>query len=141
MKTIFIFNDSALTARHQNFSALGEDGQLVSTAVFDRHTAPYAEYAMGSVHELDACIAPGIAEPLTITRRNVLATYDRVYGAGNWIPMWLDTPVHNFAWCRAMRLYRSRIESSSVSFSAAALDRILGAVFSDQAPSDKRSVH
>lgn len=141
MKTIFIFNDSRLTDLEQRVSALGEDGQRFDTIVFDRATAPHCEYAMGSAHNLDASIDPSIGEPVSDTRKRMLASYDRVYGPGNWMPIWLESPAQNIAWCRAMCLYRSRVADRAPTFGDGALARLMRDIFGAPAPVAHHTVH
>lgn len=137
MKTIFIFNDSRPSDHLQAIVALGEDGQRLGCVKFDSYTAPHCQFAMGAEHILRED-DPAIADPIHSTRAAAMHRYDAVYGAGNWMPMWLDAPQTNDAWRRALYLFRQR-QSQPVqgnSLSNAALAGILGAIFSsaDAAP-------
>ncbi|MBB6320544.1 hypothetical protein [Paraburkholderia tropica] len=148
MKTIFIFNDSRHTDLALHVTALGEDGHRVATIVFDPKTEPHHEYAMGCTHELDTNIEPSISIPLNETRRDLFASYDRIYGTGNWMPLLVQPGSDNAAWRQALELYRARAASAGAPeprFSATALAQIFQAVFGaaapTPAPADARVVH
>ncbi|WP_321895982.1 hypothetical protein [Paraburkholderia heleia] len=131
MKTIFIFNDSRHTDLALHVTALGEDGRRIATIVFDRNTEPHHEYAMGCKHELDANVHDSISIPVNDTRRDLFASYDRMYGAGNWMPLLIQPGADNIEWRHALDLYRARAESMGTPeprFSATALARIFEAV-------------
>ncbi|QGZ56712.1 hypothetical protein [Paraburkholderia acidiphila] len=147
MKTIFIFNDSRHTDLSTHMTALGEDGRRVATIVFDRNTEPHYEYAFGCKHELGANVDASISIPVNDTRRDLFASYDRMYGAGNWMPLLIQPGADNVEWRHALELYRARAETVGASeprFSVAALLRIFDAVLGTPAapaPSADRVVH
>ncbi|WP_069267383.1 hypothetical protein [Paraburkholderia nodosa] len=148
MKTIFIFNDTRPTDLAMHMTALGEDGRRVATIVFDPKTEPHHEYAMGCAHELGANVDPSISIPVNETRRDLFASYDRIYGAGNWMPLLVQPGTDNAEWRHALELYRARAATAGAPeprFSATALARIfeavLGATAPTQAPADARVVH
>lgn len=144
MKTIFIFNDSCPTDLALRFTALGEDGVRVATIVFDRLTVPHFGFAFGLEHVLPADLHPGTTEPLRATRVGLLAAYDRIYGALNWMPLWLASPTANAAWCGAMDVYRSRGDAPArgkVQLSNPALIQILSAIVGDSPAADSRTLH
>lgn len=128
MKTIFVFNDSRPSEYLQSILALGEDGQLVNFVKFDSSTAAYAAFAMGAVHDV-ATNDPGVAAPLNVTRANALRRYEAIYGADNWIAIWLDAPQSNSEWRRAIDLLRARHAQPVPAFGNQALAGILGAIF------------
>ncbi|MEX3691846.1 hypothetical protein AB3X91_08890 [Paraburkholderia sp. BR14263] len=133
MKTIFIFNDSRPTDLEPRFTALGEDARLFAQVEFDERTRHFSHYAFGCTHELSADLAEGITKPLNTARARLLAAYDRIYGNGNWVPVWIESPSQNEAWRRAIDLFRTRaaaIEPTVPSFSNVAFARILDAVLS-----------
>lgn len=141
MKTIFIFNDSRPTDEMHAVMALGEDGLTVARITFDPFTLPHCRFAMGAEHLLAADDAD-ITDPVNATRATVLRRYDEVYGAGNWLPIWLDAPQANPEWRDALNRHRERNRHAlhrapvSMPFSTAALAGILGAIFgsADNAP-------
>jgi hypothetical protein len=129
MKTIFIFNDSRPTDHLHSIVALGEDGQRISCIKFDSFTVPHALFAMGVAHSLNAD-DPDIVDPVNTTRARIIACYDAIYGVGNWMPMWLDAPHTNNAWCHALKLFRQhRQPVLAPAFGNEALAGILGAIF------------
>lgn len=107
MKTIFIFNDSRPTDEFRAVMALGEDGQRVARIRFDSFTHPHCQFAMGSEHFLFVDDTD-VTDPVHATRAAVLQRYSEVYGAGNWMPIWLDAPHANPDWCAAMNRLRER---------------------------------
>ncbi|WP_028204984.1 hypothetical protein [Paraburkholderia nodosa] len=148
MKTIFVFNDSRHTDLAMHMTALGEDGRRVATIVFDRNTEPHREFAMGCTHELGANVDPSISIPVNDTRRDLFASYDRMYGAGNWMPLLVQPGTDNAEWRHALELYRAHAETRGAPeprFSATALARIfeavLGAAAPTPAPAADRVVH
>jgi len=144
MKTIFIFNDNCPTDPALRFTALGEDGKRVATIVFDPLTVPHFGFAFALEHVLPGELHPGTAEPLRATRVGLLAAYDHIYGAMNWMPLWLSSPTTNTAWCDAMDVYRSRGDARApdkVQFSDPALIRLLGAIASGSPSAGSRTLH
>jgi hypothetical protein len=140
MKTIFIFNDSRPTDELRAVTALGEDGQHVAHVTFTSFTYPHHQFAMGTQHFLDEA-NPDISEAVLATRASIIQRYDDVYGASNWMPLWLDAPLANADWRAAISRFRMRSASSAratgaPSFSNAALASLLGAIFAsaDSAP-------
>ncbi|CAG9256117.1 hypothetical protein [Paraburkholderia caribensis] len=123
MKSIFIFDDSRATDVQRVFVALGEDGQLVKPVVFDEHTAPHFLYAMGVEHTFTAGDVALVSEAIGFTRKTMLRRYDEVYGAGNWIPLFLLRPRDIDEWRNAMTIARQR----------AAAQRLAAATFTDRA--------
>ncbi|WP_168793564.1 hypothetical protein [Paraburkholderia aromaticivorans] len=131
MKTIFIFNDSRPSDYFQSIAALGEDGQLIDSIQFDGWTLPHVGFAMGVEHVLREDDLT-VAVPVRMTRAAMLRRYDAAYSAGNWIPMWLDSPQTNEAWRRALHLMRERLSQPvppASQFSDRGLTGILGAIF------------
>lgn len=130
MKTIFIFDDSRPTDALHRIVALGEDGQRLTTMMFDGWTLPFCRYAMATVHVSDANHDnAGIVET---TRSSVVEKFDAAYGVGGWVSVWLESPKHDALWLDALQLARerdARIERAAVGYSAPALSRILAAVF------------
>lgn len=130
MKTIFIFDDSRPTDALHRIVALGEDGQRIAAIQFDGWTMPFCRFAMGAVHA--AAEGSDLVEVVNSTRAKMLIAYDRVYGAGNWSPMWLETPKRNDSWLTALRLAREhdeRIEAAASGYASASLAKIFSAVF------------
>ncbi|CAB3783091.1 hypothetical protein LMG28688_01577 [Paraburkholderia caffeinitolerans] len=131
MKTIFIFNDSRPTDRLPCIVALGEDACLFARVEFDGRTREHIDYAFGCAHSLPADLEESVADPLNATRTGMFAAYDRIYGSGNWMPLWLDAPTKNDAWLKAIEIFHrhpSKPCLSDVRFSDAALGRILEAI-------------
>lgn len=144
MKTIFIFNDSRPTDLEPCFAALGEDACLLARVEFDGHTQQFFQYAFGCAHELPEGLEEGITIPLNTNRARMFAAYDRIYGAGNWMPLWIESPTQNEAWRAAMDLYRSRggiPDTRDMRFSNAALARILEAVGAAASRAEPHTVH
>lgn len=144
MKTIFIFNDSRPTDPRPCIAALGEDASIFACVQFDGGTQDHVQYAFGCTHDLPADIRPSVSKPLNATRTGLFAAYDHSYGAGNWIPLWLDAPETNGAWRRAMALHRARQSPScigDVHFSDAGLARILDAIANAPGAAIDRMVH
>jgi hypothetical protein len=138
MKTIFIFNDSRPTDDFRAVMALGEDGQCIARIKFDAFTHPHCQFAMGVEHSFREDDTD-ISGPVQATRAAVLRRYDEVFGAANWMPMWLDEPNANpdcYAALRRMRELNRPPVGVRVGFSPEALAGILGAVFgaSDATP-------
>lgn len=130
MKTIFIFDDSRPTDAMHRIVAIGEDGQRIAAIQFDGWTMPFCRFAMGAVHVSDA--ATDTAAVVNSTRAKMLTAYDSIYGAGNWYPMWLESPKRNDGWLNALRLARERderIEAAASGFASASLAKIFSAVF------------
>lgn len=130
MKTIFIFDDSRPTDVLHRIVALGEDGQRIAAIQFDGWTMPYCRFAMGAMHVSDQ--TSDTADVVNSTRAKMLVAYDRIYGAGNWFPMWLESPKRNDGWLNALRLAREhdeRIEAAASGFASASLAKIFSAVF------------
>ncbi|SIT43745.1 hypothetical protein BN2476_350269 [Paraburkholderia piptadeniae] len=127
MKSIFIFDDSRATELRRIFVALGEDGLIVKPVVFDEHTAPHFLYAMGVEHTFAAREEAFIAEAVDFTRKTMLRRYDEIYGAGNWIPLWLADPRSVAEWRNAMSIARqlATTPSTPTAFSDRALQGIL----------------
>ncbi|MBW9102907.1 hypothetical protein [Paraburkholderia phenoliruptrix] len=138
MKTIFIFNYSLPTDEYRAVMALGEDGQCVALIKFDAFTYPHRQFAMGSMHSFHEDDTD-ISRPVQATRAAVLGRYDEVFGAANWMPLWLDEPSANpdcYAALRRMRELNRPPVGVRVGFSPQALAGILGAIFgaSDATP-------
>ncbi|RKE35245.1 hypothetical protein B0G76_1306 [Paraburkholderia sp. BL23I1N1] len=135
MKSIFIFDDTRSTDLRTSVLALGEDGQIVTGVRFDDACAPYAAYAMGAAHSFSGQEHAGIAEAVDYTRTCVLRRYDEVYGAGNWMPIWLDSPRAVPEWRHAMSIVRQRATAPmpSPAFGDTALKGILRDVMSGNA--------
>jgi len=130
MKTIFIFDDSRPTDALHRIVALGEDGQRLSTVLFDGWLLPYCRYAMAAVHVSHA--NHDNAEVVNRTRMSTLEKFDAAYGVGGWVSVWLESPKRDALWLDALQLEReraTRIDRSPVGYSNAALSRILAAVF------------
>jgi hypothetical protein len=131
MKTIFIFNYSLPTDEYRAVMALGEDGHCVALIQFDAFTHPHRQFAMGAVHSFDDDDI-GVSGPVRATRAAVLRRYDEVFGAANWMPLWLDEPNANpdcYAALRRMRALKRPPLGVRVGFSPEALAGILGAIF------------
>lgn len=133
MKTIFIFNDTRPTDVIHTVVALGEDGHVVARIKFDGFTLPYAEFVMGTSHFLH-CDDRDISEPVLTSRADVLQRYTAVYGAGNWIPMWLGAPRSNPDWCAAMRIHHARglhalIGEAGAAARSSPTSRLLSSIF------------
>jgi hypothetical protein len=132
MKTIFIFNDSRPTDVLHPVVALGEDGHVVVRIKFDSFTLPYCQFVMGTSHFIH-CDDADISEPVVASRANVLRRYTEIYGAGNWIPLWLDAPRSNPDWSAAMRIHHARGRHALIGDGAAAINsttsRLLGSIF------------
>jgi len=131
MKTIFIFNDSRPTDHLQSIVALGEDGQRIDCIKFDNWTLPHSRFAMGAEHVMSEDDV-AIAAPVRMTRAAMLRRYDALYGAGNWLPMWLDAPQNNASFRRALQIMRERhayATQLTPAFGDAALSGILRAIF------------
>lgn len=144
MKTIFIFRDSRATDPRPCIAALGEDAGIFARVEFAGGTQDHVQYAFGCTHTLPFDIRACVSEPLNSTRTGLFAAYDRAYGAGNWIPLWLDAPETNAAWRKAMQQFRSRQSQScigNVPFSDAGLARILDAIANAPDMAANRVVH
>lgn len=132
MKSIFVFDDSRPTDDLRTVMALGEDGQRVARIQFDSFTFPHSEFAMGTRHYID-CDDAEVRTLVLSARASVIAQYGAVYGARDWMPLWLDDPHSNVDWRAAMSRCRMREANSSARrvppFSDRALAGILGAVF------------
>lgn len=128
MKSIFIFDDSRATDVERIFVALGEDGQIAKPVVFDAETAPHFLYAMGVEHSFAARDVALVAEAVGATRKTMLRIYDEMYGAGNWIPLWLADPRAVPEWREAVSIIRQRAATKrqvAVTFTDRALAGIL----------------
>ncbi|MBN3811672.1 hypothetical protein [Paraburkholderia sp. Ac-20347] len=132
MKTIFIFKDERAEQNgphYTAYAALGEDGAIFASVAFDRYTVEHFRYAFGCQHALPLELKEGVSKALNASRRGLFAAYDKCYGEGNWMPMWLDAPAANPEWVRAMAIHQADIEAPPAPrFSDETLARIFAAV-------------
>ena len=106
MKTIFVFDDSRVTDDARHIIALSEEGQGVALIKFDDWTLPYRHFAMGITQDCDA--TGSVAETVNRTHGDIVAAYNLVFGAGNWIAVWIEHPTQDPMCLEALRAMHAK---------------------------------
>lgn len=110
MKTIFVFDDSRVTDRLYQIIALSDNGEGIARINFDDWTLPNCRYAMGVVSSCEPADAH-TTKLVSETRGEVLATYDNVFGAGEWVAVWIESPKADTSCLDALRAAHAATEA------------------------------
>lgn len=108
MKVIYVFDDSRPSDRQHVVLALADDGKPAAVTHFDDWTLPYAQFAMCCVDECDA--TGSNASLVAGTRESAFAGFNRRFGEGQWMAVWLDRPCADPGCIDALRILHAELE-------------------------------
>jgi hypothetical protein len=126
MKTIFIFDDSRVTDPDYFALALSEEGEALALMKFDDWTRPHMRFVMCVD---SSCSASALtADIVNCDRFRVRTAYDKTFGPGNWIAVWIESPKQDPRCLDALRAMNNRRALAAEKRTAALVAGLLSAL-------------